>query len=238
MSDQKDDDIKKKWNNIFRKLIRTVNKIGNFKKVFGKFAKKVSIEDSVRRTNKCISNKKDRARCIIAETSNQLVRRGVQAIGTTAIISGAPLAVIPSGVTQIAAGAMVVSGTTIIYNADDYGNNVGEMVENIDFSLNIVKELGNNVKELGIEIKNKLKRNEEIPKENVNLKKLFEKFHPTFFDGKIDNSYMKNIPQIRHDPQPNIEILSRKPDVSFTSVDDFSILIPLLTIQMGAPVPA
>ena len=231
-------DSKKTKNNferMSRKLLRTTNKIMSISKHVNfkplkKLAKIVSWEGSIRRTNNCINKGKGNAKCIIAEVSNQLIRRGTQFIGTTAMAGSVPLIATPTGITQIGGGVLIASGAKLIYDADDYGNKVAELIEGIDFKLDKINKMGKNIKEINTNIKNKWEKCEVVPKERVDIKTLFTKFHTNYFDGNAKNGYMNGVSQIRSESEPHIEIIPRLPDICIRSMDD-------MTFSAGMTVP-
>lgn len=116
-----------------RKSLRTTDKLFSIAKKtvrpLKRFAKVVSWNGSRKRVNKCIRRGRHSAVCVTAETANQLVRKGSQAIGVLSVTASTPLMAAPTGITQIGGVALATSGVSVIYNADDYGNAVAEFVE-------------------------------------------------------------------------------------------------------------
>lgn len=213
-----------------RKLLRTTDKIVDISKdvsskTLKKVAKAVSWQGSYRRTNHCIKQGKGDVKCVVAETANQLVRKGVQAVGTVAMVGGVSLMAAPTGITQIGGATLIGSGATVIYDADKYGNQVARMIESIDLKMERAVEAGDKIKEKSAEIKRGWKRCEAVPEERVDTKTLFTKFHTNYFDATAHNGYMNGVPQIRSESKPHIEVIPRMPDVSIKSMDDMTFSV-------------
>lgn len=229
-TEEKQDENRHNFEKIGRKVLRTVDKIVDISKdvsskTLKRVAKAVSWQGSVRRTNHCIKQGKGAAKCVVAETANQLVRKGAQAVGTMAMVGGVPLMAAPTGITQIGGAVLITSGATVIYDADEYGNQVARMIESINIKMDRAVETGKRIKNKSTDIKRKWERCEAIPEERVDTKTLFTKYHTNFFDGTASNGYMKGVPQIRLESKPHIEIIPRLPDVSIKSIDDMNFSI-------------
>lgn len=215
---------------IGRKVLRTADKIVGISKdvsskTLKRVAKAVSWQGSVRRTNHCIKQGKGAAKCVIAETANQLVRKGAQAVGTVAMVGGVPLMAAPTGITQIGGAALITSGAAVVYDADEYENQVARMIESIDMKMDRAVEAGKAIKERSADIKRKWERCEAVPEEHVDTKTLFTKYHTNYFDGAASNGYMSGVPQIRSESKPHIEIIPRLPNVSIKSMDDMTFSV-------------